>query len=338
MNGAMELPRITIVTPSYQQAAYLEQCLRSVHAQDYPALEHIVVDGGSTDGSVEVLQRWSHRLTAWSSGKDAGQSAAINKGLAQATGEVFAWLNSDDELVPGALHRVAAVFAEQPHLHTVTGARWRLELDGSNVLLPADRPDDHTDWAVRPRVNQSSTFMLTDRVRSVGGVDERLHHVMDLELWWQLLFKEGPQGIACVDEPLSIFRIHGASKTHAGTAAFVRETAWLLQQACTEVGAVELAAVLAIDAWRTDAARGWGLHAGQRPLVEQMAVTFLFKWFRHLHSASDLKRMKALGELVEQGRVDVEGHAAEWDAVRNELVVPGWWAHRIRRKWRSLRP
>lgn len=337
MIEAMVLPRITIVTPSYQQAAYLEQCLRSVHAQGYPALEHIVVDGGSTDGSVDVLQRWEGRIAAWSSGPDAGQSAAINKGLQRATGEVFAWLNSDDELEPGALHRVGSLFAEDPSLHTVTGARWRLEPDGTKALLPADGPDDPAGWAIRPRVNQSSTFMRTASVRVRGGVDERLHHVMDLELWWQMLFQEGPQGITCVEEPLSTFRIHGASKTSAGTAGFVRETAWLLQRLCMEVGADELAAVLAIDPWRTDTARHFGLQAGQRPLVERMAVEFLFKWFRHLHSAHDLKRMQAFGRLVEQGRVDVGEHASTWAALQQDLVIPGWWAHRIRRKWRSLR-
>ena len=108
------LPRITLITPSYQQAEYLEECLASVQAQAYPDLEHIVVDGGSTDGSRAIIERYADRLAWWCSEKDGGQSDAINKGLGHATGQVFGWLNSDDLLLPGALLRVGEAFAADP--------------------------------------------------------------------------------------------------------------------------------------------------------------------------------------------------------------------------------
>ena len=101
------LPHISLITPSFMQADFLEHCLASVHAQGYPALEHIVVDGGSTDGSVAVIERYAHQLAWWCSERDRGQSHAINKGLAHATGAVFGWLNSDDLLLPDALSTVA---------------------------------------------------------------------------------------------------------------------------------------------------------------------------------------------------------------------------------------
>ena len=112
----MSLPRITIVTPSFNQGQYLEQTLRSVLDQGYPNLEYIVVDGGSTDDSVDILNRYADRLAWWVSEKDAGQSDAINKGFARASGDVYGYINSDDFLYPGALEAVGKAYA--------SGASW----------------------------------------------------------------------------------------------------------------------------------------------------------------------------------------------------------------------
>src|SRR5579862_8034570 len=105
-------PRITIVTPSYQQAAYVEETLRSVLLQNYPALEYIVIDGGSSDGSANLIERYASRLAYWHSQRDHGQADAINQGFDRATGEIVGWLNSDDFLLPGALFAVAQAFQQ----------------------------------------------------------------------------------------------------------------------------------------------------------------------------------------------------------------------------------
>src|SRR5437870_10778600 len=110
----MELPLISVVTPSFNQAPFLEHTLYSVASQDYARTEHIVIDGGSTDGSVEIIQRHARQLRHWVSEPDRGQSHAINKGLAMASGDVLAWLNSDDTYLPGALKEVGGVFAQHP--------------------------------------------------------------------------------------------------------------------------------------------------------------------------------------------------------------------------------
>src|SRR5258706_15191827 len=128
------LPRITIVTPSYNQAQYVDATIRSVLEQGYPNLEYIVVDGASTDGSAEVIRRHADRLAWWVSEKDGGQSAALAKGFARATGDVLAWLNSDDLYLPGTLATVARVFPPEPDVGFIYGSR--VVIDPGGATLP----------------------------------------------------------------------------------------------------------------------------------------------------------------------------------------------------------
>ncbi|NVO00781.1 MAG: glycosyltransferase, partial [Geobacteraceae bacterium] len=127
-------PKITIVTPSYNQGRFLEKTILSVLDQGYPNLEYIVIDGGSTDESVEIIKKYADRLTYWVSEPDRGQSHAINKGFERATGEIFGWLNSDDWYHPGALQAVAEAFAANPDVGAVVGAGEMVDEEGKQLI------------------------------------------------------------------------------------------------------------------------------------------------------------------------------------------------------------
>jgi hypothetical protein len=337
------MPRITIVTPSFQQAAFLEQCLESVHAQGYPDLEHIVVDGGSTDGSRAILERYAEKLAWWCSEPDGGQSAAINKGLAHATGEVFAWLNSDDLLLPGALHRVGEWFAEQ------TGAwahRGRLQLlDGATSKNFPDGPlvDDEHRLFLDPMVVQQGTFFRTEMVRELGGVEEGMHCIMDLELQWQLLFRHGASGLCSHDDILAVFRLHPDTKTAQQGRRFRDEQAALLAGMLRATGSVDLAGVLGIGRTLPMGLRSVPVGPEHTELLRRMGIHFLLKWDHAIMERGQFERMRVFRDLVPLKREQlVDGTAwgryertwlAELDA---NLSAGSWWAFRARRKWRHL--
>ena len=183
-----QLPIISIVTPSYNQGSYLEETILSVLEQGYPALEFFIFDGGSTDGSLDIIQKHQDQLTFWESKPDRGQSHAINKGFRMASGEIVAWLNSDDLLAPGALKVVAQAWQKNPRLGLISGQTEIIDQAGKptgnvfgsepnviNSLLSSENP-----------VSQPSTFFSTSALKEVGFLDETLHMSMDWDLWLRI--------------------------------------------------------------------------------------------------------------------------------------------------------
>ncbi len=204
-------PTISIATPSFNQGEYLEQTIHSVLSQNYPKLEYVVQDGGSTDSTTEVLERHRARLHRCESRKDNGQSHAINLGLAGTTGEIMAYLNSDDLLLPGTLHYVARYFQDHPEVDAVYGHRVVIDEKGYElgrwVLPPHD--DDMLKWA--DFIPQETLFWRRRLWDKVGGIDDRFRFAMD----WDMLLRFQEAGAKFVRLPrfLGAFRVHKSSKT-----------------------------------------------------------------------------------------------------------------------------
>jgi glycosyltransferase involved in cell wall biosynthesis len=218
----MTLPRITVVTPSYNQAAFLGGTIDSVLGQEYPDLEYFIVDGGSTDGSRDIIARHARHLAWWVSEPDRGQSHAINKGLARATGDILCWLNSDDMFEPGALRAVAERLGGGG-AHALTGRCRRVNvMTGVEDVLPG-RFDSRTAllryWDVYT-VHQSSTFWRREAMQRVGLLDERLHLAMDYDYWLRIA-RHFP--FVTTDRVLSRMHYHAAAKTADDYRGYHRE-------------------------------------------------------------------------------------------------------------------
>lgn len=215
-------PRVTVVTPSYQQGEFLEETIRSVLLQGYPDLEYIVVDGGSTDGSVEILRRYDPWISHWVSEPDDGQSHAINKGFRRATGAVMAWLNSDDVYFPGTLAAAGEALAGEEH-DIFLGAMEKTEVrDGEERVLKRSSP--HADEPIHwmrilkdgPRHDfhfiQPPMFWKSWLWEETGGLDERYDWVMDME-WCNRALAAGAE-VRTSDRVLARFPLHPGSKSY----------------------------------------------------------------------------------------------------------------------------
>lgn len=206
------LPLVSIVTPSFNQAKFLEETIRSVLAQDYPSIEYILIDGGSTDGSVEIIQKYAHRLAYWVSEKDRGQTDALNKGFAAATGNIFAWLNSDDTYQPGAIRSAVDFLTSHPRVGLVYGDLNFINERGEIVgKFPAAQTN-----LVRLRrgyvhIPQPAAFFRADLWKKVGPLDPSFYFAMDYDLWVRLAGVSDLQYLP--GQVWANFRLHGSGKT-----------------------------------------------------------------------------------------------------------------------------
>jgi glycosyltransferase involved in cell wall biosynthesis len=207
-------PKISIVTPSYNQGKFIEQTILSVINQNYPNLEYIVIDGGSTDDTVEIIKKYESYITYWVSEPDKGQSHAINKGLEKCTGQIFNWLNSDDWYMPGALFTVANAFINNPRVLFVSGYENHVEQNGIVNLYTGTFLKSSVEETIEfCEVSQPSTFFKLEAIRKVNCVSEGLHYIMDGELWIKLLLLYGQDQFIKLDKVLVNFRLHLNSKT-----------------------------------------------------------------------------------------------------------------------------
>jgi glycosyltransferase involved in cell wall biosynthesis len=215
-----DLPSISLITPTYNQAGYIEQTIESVISQNYPYLEYIVIDGGSTDGTLDILNKYGNKYF-WMSEKDRGQSDALNKGMKIAKGDIIGFINSDDILAPQSLWKVGRFFLEHPEAYWLTGKCRTIDENGNEIrklvtLYKNIWVNTRSLIALKVMnyISQPATFWRRDVMENVGYFNETYHYSMEYDLWMRIGSK---YSLFFLPEYLASFRIHPSSK--AGSSA-----------------------------------------------------------------------------------------------------------------------
>ena len=215
------MPKISIVTPSYNQGEYLERTISSVLEQDYPNIEYIIIDGGSTDNSVEIIKKYEKYISFWTSEPDKGQADAINKGFSKASGDIIAWINSDDMYLPGAFNIAAEAFMKNPDASIIYGDY--IKVDSSDKCIALRRQpsfDFRTCLFGYLTVMQPASFFNRKAYLNTGGIDITFNYAMD----YDIIVNLAQQGqVVHLKEYLAAFRLHTTSKSVAEKSKFFAE-------------------------------------------------------------------------------------------------------------------
>jgi GT2 family glycosyltransferase len=221
---------VSIVTPSFNQTSYLEQTIQSVLDQDYADIETLVIDGGSTDGSVDIIKKYAFRLAYWVSEKDAGQADAINKGMARAKGEIVAWLNSDDYYLPGTVAAAVKAFEQNPEAVLIYADMLAVDEHSQTFNTLRYRQLTLEDLLCFQIIGQPAVFMRRAAFEKAGGLDLSYHFLLDHHLWIRI----AAQGrILHVPQMWSAARYHAQAKNRAKASEFGREAFRILDWAKT---------------------------------------------------------------------------------------------------------
>ncbi|MBI5822388.1 MAG: glycosyltransferase [Chloroflexi bacterium] len=283
---------VSIITPSYNQAAYLEQTILSVLNQDYPRIEYIVVDGASTDGSVEIIKKYKSKFAWWVSEKDCGQADAINKGFARATGEIIAWLNSDDYYLEGAVRAAVKIFEEHPDAALVYGNMLAVDEHGKTFNTLNYKQLTLEDLLCFQIIGQPAVFMRRSALQKTKGLDPAFHFLLDHLLWIQIA-QHG--NILHVNQTWSAARYHAEAKNRAKAAEFGREAFRILEAVAQDDN---LAPIFAKISRR---ARASAHRVDSRYLLDGgLPAKALSAWMRALliHPTTALARMNILASAV----------------------------------------
>jgi glycosyltransferase involved in cell wall biosynthesis len=229
MADGSDWPRISIVTPNYNYGQFIEETIRSVLLQGYPNLEYIVIDGGSTDNSVEIIKKYEKWLSYWVSEKDNGQSNAINKGIKKCTGIIFNWLNSDDILTAYSLFHVSSMWIKESPTILVGSGKIVLEDKCSEWIPNSSQSISPLNLALYCQggvgMSQPSTFLNLNAVKGAGGINESLNYIMDYTLYLNLLLNQNSvtKGLIPLSHCLSIAKLHKNAKTFLSWNDFEKE-------------------------------------------------------------------------------------------------------------------
>jgi glycosyltransferase involved in cell wall biosynthesis len=226
MPDGAQFPRVSIVTPSYNQAQYIEETIRSVLLQGYPNLEYFVMDGGSTDGSVEIIRKYARWLTGWVSERDQGQVHAVDKGWKQCSGEIIAYLNSDDTYLPNAIGKAVGALAANPDAAAICGGELWIDSEGMVIYERRTKSATLDDLLHLRFIPQPAIFLRRTAFERAGALNLDYQFSFDFELWTRVL-QHGE--IRCIPEILAATRWHSDAKTLARRPQVILETRQVIE-------------------------------------------------------------------------------------------------------------
>lgn len=226
-NVARTEPLVSIVVPSFNQGRFLDDALASIFQQEI-AVEVFVLDGGSSDNSLDVISKWQHRLAGWRSHADDGQAAAINEGISLGRAPYVCWLNSDDWFLPGGLAKLVSEIETRIEAPAVYGRSWNVvEKSGRRYPVWVE-PFNERRLALRCIISQPATLIRRSVWEAVGGVDAKLHMAMDYDLWWRLFTAAGP--LHFFNDFVAVNRVHEATKTKTQRRLHYREAMMVVRK------------------------------------------------------------------------------------------------------------
>lgn len=225
----LDWPKISIVTPTLNQGKYIEETILSIIKQNYPNLEYIIIDGGSTDNTVEIIKKYEKHISYWVSEKDRGQAHAINKGLEKATGDIFQWINSDDYLEDGALLNIAKAFKSND-VDVVAGKTVYFKNNGFEEPIQQARLSAKglVKWEKGVRFVQPGVWLKRQKIIGCGGIDEQFHYAFDWDMFIRYLSKN--RRVQYIDDILVYFRLHDESKTESSIDKFRKEEMQIIEK------------------------------------------------------------------------------------------------------------
>lgn len=278
---------VSIITPSFNQASFLEQTLLSVLEQDHPSIEYIVIDGASTDGSVDLIRKYKDRLVYWVSEKDSGQAEAINKGLARARGDIVAWINSDDFYFPGAIASAVKAFEANPDAGMVYGDTVAVDENGEFIHFPKYAQWDLKDLLTFNIIGQPAVFMRREVLLKAEFLDPSFHFLLDHQLWIRMTSRAP---MIYVPERWAAGRFHESAKNVAQAEKFGQEAFRILDWAKSDplvspaldgISRQSRAAALRINGrYLLDAGKAWESFKSYLQSLVTHPSTALVEWKR----------------------------------------------------------
>ncbi|MEO6882860.1 MAG: glycosyltransferase family 2 protein [Bacteroidia bacterium] len=326
-------PKISIVTPSFNQGEFLEETILSVLEQNYPNLEYIIIDGGSTDNSVEIIKKYEKKLAYWVSEKDRGQSHAINKGLQKCTGEIFNWLNSDDCYLSNTLRKVAEGFANK-NTFLLCGKSNLFKINSENLIAEGTffDPNDFAKTLAVLHIEQPSTFFRMSAVKKMGELSERLHFVMDKEWWLTYLLNFGTGNSVKTNTVFVNFRYHKKSKTVLHSDQFYNEHASILHSIALQKNKNEYAKLLEI---KYNILKNYKFDAEglTDELFDRMIRYFLLKRGYLIFEKKDFEHAQKMMKIIafEDLNLD-EQEKRQFKKMKKQIRFTSWLLFRINRK------